>query len=494
MTAGMTAGRGCATTMVTMTGTPLPQDFDIALVGGGAGGVMTAIQTLRLSPLPLRIVLIEPAAALGQGVAYSTSHPEHVLNVPARGMSAFDDAPGDFVAYLAEVGAEEEVGVARGEPAVMSSPLESRFIERHRYGRYLCDRLGRARASSLARLQVVQDHVVALSTDPATGAARLRLGSGIELRSAGVVLALGNAARPLPARGALALPAGRCLEAWDFDALKTIAVEEEVCIVGSGLSMVDTMLSLAADGHRGVVHALSRHAWLPMPHAATPAAAFDVEALLRMSLRQRLRRLRELARQVQAQGQPWQAVMERLRPHGQALWQSLSVADQRRFLRHGVRAWDVHRHRVAAPVHAQLQQLLRSGRLRLHRGRVQAVACQGGRIEVQALDVKGEVSRIGVDRVVNATGTEMRAWSMRNPLLTDLLAQGLVQPGPHGIGLRVARDGSAVDAQGHALPWLQVLGSLRVGCLWDSTAVPELRGQAENAARCLLALHANAPH
>ena len=45
------------------------RDFDIAIIGGGAGGVLTAIQALRQAEAGVRIVLIEPVARLAQGVA-----------------------------------------------------------------------------------------------------------------------------------------------------------------------------------------------------------------------------------------------------------------------------------------------------------------------------------------------------------------------------------------------------------------------------------------
>lgn len=467
-----------------MKGPDAAPDFDIAIVGAGAGGVLAALHALRLARVPARIALIEPEPRLGQGIAYATVHPEHVLNVPARGMSAFDDAPQDFVDYLAETGAAEEVGDARGDPGVLDAPPAARFIERHRYGSYLCDRLERARAASPARLEVVRDRVVAL--DRSGERAALRLASGARLHADGVVLAVGNTPKPMPVRGASALPAGTGLDAWDYDAIKRIGADEAVCIVGSGLSMVDVVLSLAAAGHRAPVHVLTRHALLPLPHAAAAPAAFEPAGLLGLDLRGRLRRLRGEVREAQRQGLPWQAVMERLRPHGQALWQSLSVADQRRFLRHVVRLWDVHRHRVAAPVHARLQRLHAEGGLQLHRGRVQGVECEGRRVRVRWRDRAGRPHSLDADRLVNATGLELRARTMRNPLLNDLLDQGIVQPGPHGIGITVARDGSAVDADDRPLPWLQVLGSLRIGCLWESTAVPELRTQAEHAARLLL--------
>jgi len=231
---------------------------------------------------------------------------------------------------------------------------------------------------------------------------------------------------------------------------------------------------------------LSRHALLPLPHASGAAADYDPGPLLAMGLRQRMRALRRHAADAARRGIPWQSVMERIRPLGQALWQSLSFDDQRRFLRHVVRYWDVHRHRIAAPVHAQLLELRRQGRLHLHRGRLETAIAEGACVRLGALDPRRQPFQIDAHCVVNATGVEMRAQAMRNPLLQQLLGSGIARPGPHGIGLDSADDGSLLDADGVAEPRIQVVGSLRIGRLWESLAIPELRGQAAQAAARLL--------
>ncbi len=456
-----------------MTGAP-QHDFDIAIIGGGAGGVLTAIHALRLAEAGVRIALIEPSARLAQGVAYATTHAEHLLNVPARRMSAFDDRPDDFVDFLVDAAGE----AARGALAVD-------YAERRRYGDYLRDRLAAARAVTRARFEVWQDR--AIGVDAGDGPLRLQLESGATLRAAGMAIAVGNNPKPLPARGAAGLAPGSVLEAWDFDAVKRIPGDAEICIAGSGLSMVDTVLSLAANGHRGRVHVLSRHALLPLAHTAHAVFGFDAQALLALPLRRRMRALREAAREAARQGLPWQAVMENVRPLVRNLWCTLSHEDQRRFLRHAARYWDVHRHRIAPQVHAQLLNLRDSGQLQLHRGRLETVARENGRIRIALRMRDRRVQQLDVDRIVNATGVEMRAQLMRNPLLSDLLGQGLARPGPHGIGLDSTGDGDLVDARGAALPGIAVVGSLRIGRLWESIAVPELRGQAESAARRLLA-------
>lgn len=448
-----------------------PHGFDIAIIGGGAAGTMVAIHALRSATTPLRIALVEPATP-GQGVAYATTHSEHLLNVPVRGMSAFVDAPEDFLDFIAADGDDREA-------------LGRMFVQRHRYADYLQARLEQARAASPAQLHPYLGRAVALEDED--GTLHLTLDDGTRLSARGVALAVGNAPRKLPIQGAENLPDAQRPSAWDFDAVKHLPADADVCIAGSGLSMVDAALSLAANGHRGRIHVLSRHALLPLSHAPAAKAELDVPALLALPLRRRMHALRMAAREAAATGQPWQAVMDALRPHGQALWRSLSPADQRRFLRHAVRYWDVHRHRIAPQVHVQLQALVDSGQIRLHRGRLHAAEMAGAKVRVHARMRDGRDDCFDVDALINATGMETRVQAMDNPLLSDLLDKGLAVAGAHGIGIRSDDEGRVVDAQGHPRPELRVLGSLRIGDLWESTAVPELRGQAETAARALLA-------
>ena len=269
--------------------------------------------------------------------------------------------------------------------------------------------------------------------------------------------------------------------------MRAIDPAAAVCIVGSGLSMADAVVSLVANGHRGPVHVISRHALLPLPHADAAPADFDPQPLLAMGLRQRVRALRAQVRASAAAGQPWQAVMDRLRPHGQALWLSLDAADQRRFLRHVVRYWDVHRHRIAGSVHAQLVQMQGRGQLRLHRGRPHGVHVADGRLRVDARLHDGGTLALPVDCIVNATGVEMRVQAMRSGLLQQLLGDGVAAPGPHGIGIDTDTDGNLLAPDGRAQPAIQVVGSLRIGRLWESLAIPELRQQAQAAAQRALA-------
>ncbi|WP_414495728.1 FAD/NAD(P)-binding protein [Stenotrophomonas maltophilia] len=452
-----------------MTDSPRSGELDLAIIGGGAAGVLVAIQVLRQAKAPLALAIFEPASQLAQGIAYATPWPEHLLNVPAAKMSAFADQPGDFLDYLM---------VDNAYPGEAREVLGERYVCRHFFAAYLQQRLQEAVAASPAQLQVVAQPVLGLQPDD--HGYQLTLGDGSTLHVAQAVLATGNSMRPLPVPGAEALPADDVIEAWDYDGVRTLAGDHALAIVGSGLSMADTVLALVAAGHTGPLHVISRHGLLPLPHAHGGQPSFDPAVLLPMSLRQRLRALRGFARQAQADGLPWQGVMDRIRPHGQALWCSLDAADQRRFLRHVVRYWDVHRHRIAEEVDAQLQTLQDSGQLRVHRARLHRVWREGDAVQLSGRDASGEEQQWAIGGVINATGVETRASALRNPLLQQLQADGLARPGPHGLGLDSTVPGDRLRAVGgQPQARLGVLGSLRIGSLWESLAVPELRQQAQ---------------
>ena len=86
-------------------------------------------------------MVVEPALALGQGAAYGTRSPSHLLNVRASGMSAYPDDPGHFLAW------------ARGEGVVADG---TDFLPRMLYGDYL-------RATLRARADHVRGRAVGLA-------------------------------------------------------------------------------------------------------------------------------------------------------------------------------------------------------------------------------------------------------------------------------------------------------------------------------------------
>ena len=73
----------------------------LAIVGGGATGVLTAAHLARrLDAANDEIVLIDPGETLGRGLAHATADPRHLLNVRVANMSAFADEPDHLYTWL----------------------------------------------------------------------------------------------------------------------------------------------------------------------------------------------------------------------------------------------------------------------------------------------------------------------------------------------------------------------------------------------------------
>lgn len=445
--------------------------FDVAIVGGGASGVLVAAHLLS-RPMPgRRVAIIEPDEVLARGIAYGTTAPEHLLNVTAGRMSAFEDDPRQFVRFLAADG-----GAAHADDDATASA----FMPRREYGRYLRHVLAAQPAYGALR------HLRGKVTDLERGDGFvLRLACGGEVRADAVVLAVGNA----PRRAALAPPDAdaRFVSAWDGAAVSSIASDADVCILGSGLSMVDAVVTLARRNHRGRIHVISRHGLMPRPHAAPGRHGDSVADLLELGARGRTRALRRLVADAVAAGQPWQWVFDRLRPHGTALWRAWNDAEQARFLRHLVRFWDVHRHRIAPEVHAVLERLQRCGQMDVLAGRLLDVAtAPSGECRIRCrLRATDAIRELTAHRLVTATGIETRLDARADELTRNLLARGLAVPGPHGLGIASGGIGQVLDARGCADPGLFVIGALRIGELWETIAIPDLRIHAARIAEAL---------
>lgn len=90
-----------------------------------------------------------------------------------------------------------------------------------------------------------------------------------------------------------------------------------------------------------------------------------------------------------------------------------------------------------------------------------------------------------VSRVVNCTGHETDARKIDSPVVRSLLEHELARVDASALGLDVNDDGAVIDTSGLPSKSLFALGSIRKGLLWESTAVPEIRVQAQSLAERL---------
>jgi uncharacterized NAD(P)/FAD-binding protein YdhS len=170
--------------------------------------------------------------------------------------------------------------------------------------------------------------------------------------------------------------------------------------------------------------------------------------------------------QADASGHDWQGVVDGVREQISGLWRELPAEERERFLRHVARRWEVHRHRMAPSVHNELEGLRASGTLTLHAG--------------------GVPDPSTFTRIVNCTGPQPVCASGWSALVDGLLSDGLARPDALGLGFDVDADGRVVRGDGSVSPELHAVGYARRGTEYETTAVPELREQAQALARQLL--------
>jgi len=429
------------------------------VIGAGASGVFAAIRLADRAGGPVTVV--ESAPAVGRGVAYSTTDYGHLLNSRTETMSLHSDHPEHFLEWCRERG-------------LYCGPAG--YAPRATYGRYLAEALENVVRRPGGRVRVVRGRAVAVEGD---GEGHLvRLADGRTLRATDVVLALGHPPRPAPG------PAD--IDPWCPGSLDRIGRDDDVALLGTGLTAVDVLVTLAGREHRGKLVAISRHGLLPRVHVDPPPRPVPpAVAPPRVGGRTSRELTAQVRRAVDAHartGGDWRGVVDGLRPHVDRIWTELPVAEQDRFLRHLSRFWEIHRHRMAPPVGATLRRLTSDGQLRVvAAGRTRVERAPHGADVTWTPRGGGEPVTVPVAAVVDCRGPG--AWvGHPDPLARQLADRGLTSPDPHRLGFATTADGQLLGADGAPVHGLWTLGPLRRGSQYETTAIPEIRAQAETIA------------
>jgi uncharacterized NAD(P)/FAD-binding protein YdhS len=451
----------------------------IVVVGGGFSGAMTAAQILRrshASASPIRVALIERQGAVGDGLAYATRDPAHLLNVPAARMSAWPDRPNDFVEWAAH-----RYGAV--------APAE--FLPRQWYGEYVRETLTKLAHETRVSFKVIFDEVRRLVRRP-EGGWMVSLARGASLAADSVVLAIGHRPPPDPIGRLWSGPRERFIsDPWRPFAVNRIAADEPVVILGSGLTAVDAVLTLSQEIRKAPITLISRRGLVPQAHAQVPAPSIDVgslvnEALLapdKMRARTLSRLIRRKARHATTTGGDWRSVIDALRPHTATLWRAMPVSERRNFLVHLRPYWEVHRHRMAPNVASSFHALLDCNAVRIIAGTIASAQADNDEVRLHVRH-RGELkfSELPASWVINCTGPAASNSAESNPVIGSLLVNGSVYADELFMGLETTSEGKAIDGLGNVAQDLFIVGTLRKPQLWESTAVPELREQAESIA------------
>ncbi len=433
------------------------------IIGAGASGIILAAQLLRRSPESTARIF-ERSGRLGAGIAYATENPSHLLNVRASNMSAFPDQPDHFLNWLQESG-------DRWEP--------HSFAPRKVYRAYLEHLVEPYLSAGSSRLTIERTGVVDVALK--AGRPAVVTETGETFAADAVILATGNEA-------AIAKSGGQIAEYWASNGYFDVPTDAPVAIFGTGLSMIDSVLSLLDNGHRAEIYAVSRRGLLPARHA--PAQFFP----------RRSRRPSGLARAFQAHA---------TRAHHDGGSGKIGFRLARRDGRSAA-AYTACLGGVAdltasqfPPASAPMvgcpssphgscrggsHRICHEARTTQNHGRSSRFSARRrGGMEIRYRPRRSEkIEKQHVATVIDCRGGNPRFSTTRNAALIGLMEHGLARPDVLDLGLDVTRDLQLLNARGEPSGPFFAIGPVTKGAFWEVTAVPDIRVQAERLSAILL--------
>lgn len=434
--------------------------------------MLLACHLLRGSGSDLNVTLIEKRPDVGRGIAYYTANPDHLLNVRAANMSAFPDQPDHFWRWLC---ARQDDGEVPWQPC--DDPFC--FAPRRIYGDYIASLIVPllSDTETPGGLRII--HAECVSIDQDGRGVAIMLADGSCHRGDFAVLATGHEAG--------ARCTGCYADPWTRPADAGVERNARILILGTGLTMVDYVLSLVLEGHKGPIVALSRRGLLPRAHRRVQPLAIDqVDVPFGTDMTGLLRWLRKRVDEHTAEGGDWRSVVDGIRPFTQQIWQRLSISARRRFLEHARAWWDVHRHRMAPEVERRINEAIASGLLTITAAKLCAIdANDTGALVGYRRRGADVIETIQVDRIVDCRGVGATPLKVVNPALCSLLERGFARLDPLHIGLDVTADCELLDRFGAASERLFAVGPLTRSAFWEIVAVPDIRHQCVSLAKRL---------
>ena len=444
----------------------------VAIIGGGVSGAGVAYHLARMTADAHPVILVfEPRAELGRGLAYDTDDPAHRIKVPAAKMSLQPDDQGDF-----HDGFDARDAVACDPEA--KRPDGQVFPRRRLFGDYVASLLKPfLDDGSVRHCRAAVSHV-----ERRAGRWSIRDDKGGVTEADIVAIATSHPPPAAPGRLASRLAAHPrfVADTTKSGALDVVRPHDRVLVIGNGLTAADVIASLAGRGHDGAVTAISRRGLRSRGHAPVPQPLFgDFVADAAHSAVSLLAGIRAAISAAKAQGISWHGVLDQVRAQGHDLWRGLPIAERRRLVRHLRPYWDVHRFRIAPQVETVLDMAIAAGRLDILAGSVADARIEGELIActLQPRHQRQPLER-SYDAVVVTTGPAHGGILDTQPWLAALAASGHLSLDPTGLGLACTERSEAIGPSGTADPSLLISGPLARGTFGELMGLPQVTEHA----------------
>jgi uncharacterized NAD(P)/FAD-binding protein YdhS len=453
----------------------------IGIIGTGLSGSLCAINLLKNSQSPIKILLFEKdAKRFARGVAYSNDFTYQPLNVVADAMSLFEDKPLHFYHWTLE---------RKNEYSLPEDFNPKSFISRKIFGDYLTDTLE----------QTIQDHAqhsVTVVYDEVCSVSQSTHQYKVFTTHEGmhhcnkIILALGNFP---PANFQLAnndFLDNEYYEAnpWRVGLVDDIKAEEDILFVGSGLTMVDLLINLKQKNHKGKIFVVSRKGLLPNLHKPynTNIISWSDEELY-SGLHNLFVSLRKKIKEKNNEGIDWRNIIDSLRLYTPSIWKSFSHEEKNIFFRRLRSYWEIHRHRVPQESMRLIQHYFDKEELKLFAAKLEEIHVEENSFFVSFINNKLKIKQaISVNRIINCTGPESNYKNLSNSIIAEMLEKNYLSLDNNNYSLLCNSNGAALTKDEKINEHLYLIGPIRKTTEWESTALREIRSQSILLANALL--------
>jgi uncharacterized NAD(P)/FAD-binding protein YdhS len=495
-------------------GRPMGRPFDIGIVGAGASAVclldaLAQADDNRPSSLePGTITVFDPSPNLWRGRPYQPDTTTVRVNSPPEDMSVrFGDST-HFIQWLAAH------DLVVGSATQYVDPFSDvRFVPRAIFGDYL-EQSARTALVHLMhrgwRVDLVREGVCAAAPVEDGVLLETTTGRRVTVSHAALCVGVGHPADSYGLTGTPGFlpepyPIGRTLSGVDID--------DEIAVIGTGLTAIDAVLALAARGHRGRISLLSRRGVLPsvrqrpvhhvlrhftvsrfraawtrgeqmtLPELIAVLAAevgdvgesmASIESEVRATCREHpVDRLRRQLAEVDSPVLGLRILQQAVPDTGPDVWPLLGDRDQAELLRTHYRTMMSLCCPMPPATAAKLLALIDSGQLELVSGVEHIEPCAAGGFAITTSS--GEQR---ADFVVNAVSAAAHKVPPKaTSLVSSLVEAELAQRHPRG-GVHVDRATSRLTVAGRPDPRLSALGDLAAGSLFFTFGIPSLVDRA----------------
>ena len=433
----------------------------IAIIGGGISGTLTVLQCIKQSIKPLSIIWFDSQNKYCRGYAYNTFDYNHLLNVRANNMSVFADNKNHFVDWLKQN---------------YSHYSSNDFVPRKIYGDYI-EHIFESLKKSNPLVDIIKVSEEVTSINKINSTFEIKTDKIVEVKK--VVLALGNflPAHPHSISQEFMLSVNYFQNAFDIQLTNQIQQKQDITIIGSGLTMIDVVVSLAKYNYKGMIRVISPHAYIPQAHEENPLPSIApfIDTTKKYSLIELVSLVNKKLKIAKKEQLSLHSVIDGMRPYLQSLWLNFSTEEKRQFLRHLRHKWGVARHRAPLQSIEIFNRLKLTQQLVLRKGRIYDIKVTLSGFEILYRNVQNISKNIETELIINCTGPESDYTKLKSTLIQQLIKNSIIEPDDIHYGLKSSKDGYLSQN-------LYTIGPPLKGTLWESMAVPEIRLQAQELA------------